>query len=319
MKRPFCLLTLMVALTPGVLSPQSPDANLRLMTFNIRYGSADDGPNSWPNRRKLVGDIIDQHSPDVLAIQEGLAFQLEDLAEVLDGYRKLGQHRDGGLEGEFSGLYVEESRVGVIRWGEFWLSPTPHAQGSKGWDAALPRMAVWADVENRASGDTIRVYGTHFDHQGETARLESARLISRHAEDGPPAVVLGDLNAGERSNPLGVFFQHGFESAFLKLHPASETGTFNGFQDPSGGDRIDHILLGPGLEPRRAEIIGGPVNGVWPSDHFPVVVVIAWATRDTGTEPYERNSSWKSRRVKAGPRWAEISFRSSWMASVPRR
>ena len=117
-----------------------PGQGLTVMTFNIRYGTAEDGPNAWGNRRSLVAEIIRRESPDVLAIQEGLAFQLEDLGDVLKGYRKLGQHREGGSAGEFSGLYVNEARVTVLRWGEFWLSPTPDSVGSRGWDAALPRM-----------------------------------------------------------------------------------------------------------------------------------------------------------------------------------
>jgi endonuclease/exonuclease/phosphatase family metal-dependent hydrolase len=244
------------------------------LTFNIRYGTADDGPNSWPARRALVAEIIARHDPDVLALQEGLAFQLEELGDVLGGYRKLGQHRDGGEEGEFSGLYVKEGRVAVRDWGELWLSESPDSVGSTGWDAALPRMAVWADVEPIGGDGRVRIYGTHFDHRGELARIESARLIARHAEGGPHTVVMGDLNAGEGSEPLAVFFELGFRSAFTRLHPESELGTFNGFRDPSGGDRIDHILLGPGLEPIESEILDGAVGGVWPSDHYPVMAVV---------------------------------------------
>ena len=108
----------------------------------------------------------------------------------------------------------------------------------------------------------IRVYGTHFDHRGEVARLESARLIGRHAEDGPPAVVMGDLNLQEESEPLGVFFDRGYRSAFRVAHPESEVGTFNGFRDASGGRRLDHILLDRRLEPLAAEIFDEQVNGV---------------------------------------------------------
>jgi endonuclease/exonuclease/phosphatase family metal-dependent hydrolase len=260
---------------PGVLATQDAGEGLRLMTFNIRYGTAGDGPNGWANRRALVADIIRRSAPDVLAIQEGLAFQLEELGDVLGDYRKLGQHRDGGLEGEFSGLYVNELRVRVRDWGEFWLSPTPDAVGSRGWDAALARMAVWAEIEYIAGGEPIRVYGTHFDHRGEMARLESARLIARHAEDGPPAVVMGDLNLQEESEPLGVFFDRGYRSAFRVTHPESELGTFNGFRDATGGRRLDHILLDPRLEPLTAEVFDEQVNGVWPSDHFAVSALVA--------------------------------------------
>jgi len=259
----------------GLAWAQEIGPHLDLMTFNIRYGSADDGPNAWPNRKELVGNLIGRHSPDVLALQEGLAFQLDDLAQVLGGYRKLGQHRDGGLEGEFSGLYVTEERVRILDWGELWLSPTPDRIGSVGWDAALPRMAVWADLEMRGSGDTVRVYGTHFDHRGETARLESARLILDHAQGETPTVVMGDLNATEDSAPFQAFAHAGYTSAVPVLHPSDVKGTFNGFQDADGGRRIDHILLSNGLRPVEAEIVGDPVEGVWPSDHFAVAARIS--------------------------------------------
>jgi endonuclease/exonuclease/phosphatase family metal-dependent hydrolase/ketosteroid isomerase-like protein len=281
MRRPIALPAVLLAAFVGALLPvtgalaaQDAGEGLRLTTFNIRYGTAGDGPNAWANRRALVADIIRRSAPDVLAIQEGLAFQLDQLGDVLADYRKLGQHRDGGLEGEFSGLYVNELRVRVRDWGEFWLSPTPDSVGSRGWDAALARMAVWVEIESVDGGEPIRVYGTHFDHRGEVARLESARLIARHAEDGPPAVVMGDLNLQEESEPLGVFFDRGYRSAFRVAHPQSELGTFNGFRDASGGRRLDHILLDPRLEPLAAEIFDEQVNGVWPSDHFAVSALV---------------------------------------------
>ena len=93
MTRSIALLTVLLATfvgalasqdaAPGVLATQDADEGLRLMTFNIRYGTAGDGPNGWSNRRTLVADIIRRSAPDVLAIQEGLAFQLEELGDVL--------------------------------------------------------------------------------------------------------------------------------------------------------------------------------------------------------------------------------------------
>jgi endonuclease/exonuclease/phosphatase family metal-dependent hydrolase len=240
------------------------------MTFNIRYGAADDGENSWPFRRSLVAETIRRASPDVLAIQEALAFQLNDLSQALEGYQKLGQHRDGGLQGEFSGLYVRTDRVRILDWGELWLSLTPDSVGSVGWDAALPRMAVWADLQLVGGSGALRVYGTHFDHRGAQARLESARLLLAHAHEAPPAVFLGDFNADEEAEPILAFVREGYRSAVLKVHPGIDLGTFNGFRDPSGGRRIDHILVDPKLEIRAAAILPAEEEGAWPSDHFPV-------------------------------------------------
>ena len=43
---------------------------LKIMTFNIRYGQADDGDNSWPRRRDLVIARIRAHDPDLIGLQE---------------------------------------------------------------------------------------------------------------------------------------------------------------------------------------------------------------------------------------------------------
>lgn len=269
------LLPLLVLGPASAAAGQTP-GELRLMTFNIRYGTADDGDHSWVNRRDLVSEVIRREAADVVAIQEALDFQLDDLAPALEGYRKLGQHRDGGTGGEFSGLYVREDRLRITDWGEFWLSPTPEVVASTGWDAALHRMAVWVDVAFHGSPQVVRVYGTHFDHRGEIARVESARLIARHATDGGrPTVVLGDLNAPEGSDAVRTFVDLGYRSAVATLHPNETLGTFNGFEDPRGGTRrIDHILVGPGLRAVRADILDDRVQGLFPSDHFPVVAVV---------------------------------------------
>ncbi|MCH7791889.1 MAG: hypothetical protein IID31_06380 [Planctomycetes bacterium] len=37
---------------------------LGVMTFNIRFGTADDGQNSWPNRNQFVFDVIREHDMD---------------------------------------------------------------------------------------------------------------------------------------------------------------------------------------------------------------------------------------------------------------
>jgi len=269
--------TLLFLLAAVACSPvEEPDDGILLMTFNIRYGSADDGPNSWTLRRPLVTDIVRESSPDVLAIQEGLDFQLEDLAGALGGFRKLGQHRDGGLSGEFSGLYVQEGRLEIIGWGELWLSSNPDSAGSVGWDAALPRMAVWADIRLAGGDQVLRVYGTHLDHRGTQARLESSRLLLRHASGGPPAVFMGDFNAPEDSEPIRHFIDQGFRSAVLAHNPETQTGTFNGFEDPTGGRRIDHILVHPDLRIDSGEILEASGATPWPSDHFPVTARVGF-------------------------------------------
>ena len=66
----------------SAVQPASPDADagVRVMSFNIRYGTARDGANAWPNRRELVFDVIRTFEPDILGLQEVLDFQVDELA-----------------------------------------------------------------------------------------------------------------------------------------------------------------------------------------------------------------------------------------------
>ena len=45
------------------------------MTFNIRYGTARDGPDHWDRRRELLVDTIKKFDPDLLGTQETLLEQ----------------------------------------------------------------------------------------------------------------------------------------------------------------------------------------------------------------------------------------------------
>ena len=59
-----------------VLFPETSPGLAGFMTFNIRYGLADDGENHWVRRKELVFDAIADHAADVIGLQESLDFQL---------------------------------------------------------------------------------------------------------------------------------------------------------------------------------------------------------------------------------------------------
>ncbi len=73
------------------------------MTFNIRYGTANDGENSREYRKEHVVETIRDANPSEIANQEALLRQLEYIDTKLPGYNRIGVHRSGNTEGEFSG------------------------------------------------------------------------------------------------------------------------------------------------------------------------------------------------------------------------
>jgi len=56
---------------------------LRLMSFNICYGSANDAENHWKNRREMVFDVLRNHRPDIVGLQEALDFQIAEIRKTL--------------------------------------------------------------------------------------------------------------------------------------------------------------------------------------------------------------------------------------------
>ena len=69
---------------------------LCVMTFNIRYGTANDGENSWDKRQELVYGVLRQHRPDVVGMQEALRFQIDQVRAAVPQYGEIGVGREDG-------------------------------------------------------------------------------------------------------------------------------------------------------------------------------------------------------------------------------
>jgi endonuclease/exonuclease/phosphatase family metal-dependent hydrolase len=282
------LLTTVVPLILITFAAGCRPASMTVMSFNIRYGTADDGVDAWPNRRDLVFETIRAYDPDLLCLQEVLAFQRDELKEALRGYRFVGVGRDDGEEaGEFAPIMFKANRFRLVDAGHFWLSETPQTLGSRGWDAALPRIVTWVRLQLLARPLMhLWVFNTHFDHRGETARLESARLLRRNIEilGGVPIIVAGDFNAAIVSAPYQTLTEDRRDMVRLidprrALGMAEEGGTYHGFRGDRGGARIDWILHNYRFHPVAASIDTTSKDGRYPSDHFPVTATLELTPR----------------------------------------
>ncbi len=279
------LLLLLIASTTVAADPTP----VRVMSFNIRYGTARDGDDHWDKRKQFLADTIAAFDPDLLGTQETLAFQRDYLAEKLTGYEAFGVGRDDGQEkGEMAALLFRKERFEKTGGGHFWLSDKPDTVGSKGWDAALPRIATWVKLTDRTDpkGKPVLFLNTHFDHLGKKARAESAKFIRAwlgEREASCRVVVTGDFNAGEGSDPYTALFADAdgkpspVIDTFRTLHPTrgKEEGTFNGFKATAiTGERIDWIAASRDWNVRLAGIDRTVKDGRVPSDHFPVTAVL---------------------------------------------
>lgn len=263
-----------------VTSSGSGGKELRVMSFNIRYGLAKDGDNSWPKRDSFVADVVRDFDPDLLGIQEAMGFQADFLKQKLPEWKYIGASRDANKDGEQCGIFVRAARFQVLKHGQFWLSENPDLKYSKSWDSSLPRIATWVQLQDKVTERQLLYLNTHFDHRGAEARYQAARVIREFVDKQAKnlsVIVTGDFNCAFESKPYqALLATDRLEDTWLKstAEKPSGEGTFNGFQGKDDGARIDWVLCSPDFSEVKAEIVKTSRDGKYPSDHFPVIAIL---------------------------------------------
>lgn len=259
--------------------------DLKVMTFNIRLNIAVDSLNAWPYRKDMVASQVKYHQVQLLGVQEALHLQMTDLQERLPSFKYTGGGRDDGKEkGEYSAIFYDTVYLKLIRSATSWLSETPSVPGSKGWDAAYPRVVTWGEFRHKKTGKIFYAFNTHFDHMGKIARRESARLLLKMVKEiagNNKAVITGDFNATPQDEPVQVILDEKNPLHFTDSKALSAsghygpTGTFTGFAGKERDDEpIDYIFLKGKWEVKDHAAISQSWRGRFASDHFSVIATL---------------------------------------------
>lgn len=267
--------------------PTTDDLTVDVLSFNIRYGTADDGPNSWPHRKRLVYAVLRRQDSDFVGLQEALRLQIDGIRESLPAYDEVGAGRDDGREaGEYAAILYRRDRWYASESGTSWLSDTPEVPGSMTWGNEITRIVTWARFVEKATGRAVWLFNTHFDHVSQPSREKSAEMLAslianRKTQD--PVIVTGDFNAGEHNAAILYLKNAGRRSpvtlvdTFRVRHPDTKmAGTGGGFEGHRAGPKIDYVFVEPGVHVLRAGIIHDNEAGRYPSDHFPVYAEVAF-------------------------------------------
>jgi endonuclease/exonuclease/phosphatase family metal-dependent hydrolase len=272
---------MMILLLGAFLVAQArAQVQVRVMSYNMRYDNPDDGDNRWEIRRETLTNLLRYHAPDFIGAQELLDHQLAYVLSRLPGYAKTGVARtDGKTKGEYACIIYNSKAFRLIEEHTFWLSPYPDSVGLRGWDAALERICSYGLFEDRKSHRRFWVLNTHFDHMGQTARLESAKLIWKKIQAlnkgrNLPYVLTGDLNSQPDEAPaqyLAAQLQNAREVSELVYGGIDTWENFNFKEQPKGC--IDYIFLSrsPAIKVTKFATLTDSYNGKYPSDHLPVV------------------------------------------------
>ena len=251
-----------------------------VITYNIKYDDNSNGENSWNVRKAAILELITTFSPDIIGTQEGLIHQVEFLDSEMNDYRYVGVGRDdGNRKGEYCAIFFNVKKYKLLKNSTFWLSERPN-EVSIGWDAALERICTYALLETINGGNKIWVFNTHFDHVGNIARQESARLLLEKIKmlniQEEPVLVMGDFNALEKSKVIDILRQ-GLNDTMLDtdIEHKGPVGTFNNFlNNQEIIKRIDYIFSKRFQTISHQHVDKKLDNGNHISDHLPVFVKV---------------------------------------------
>ncbi|MDZ7263164.1 MAG: endonuclease/exonuclease/phosphatase family protein [candidate division KSB1 bacterium] len=278
-----------------VCSDSGKRDDLKVMTFNIRYGTAEDGANSWEFRKTALLKLIQVYQPDILGTQEALEFQIAAIRAACPQYGVFGIGRYQGIElpdrphesldGESCRIFYDSTKFLLLQQGTFWHSDTPEIAGSMNWGNTLPRITTWGILQSRKTSQQWVVMNTHY-HWDEPYVTNATKLIlQRQATIAGklPTILMGDFNLSPAATSHDLLCgQTKWDSLTgpfrdtWRARKKSEThaGTYHGFKGDSSGDRIDWILVTNEVGIKDIRILHDRWEGHYPSDHFPVLAVL---------------------------------------------
>ena len=250
---------------------------VKVMSFNIRYGKANDGENSWENRKTAVIAMLDAVKPDIVGMQEVLPFQQEYVVEQCPRFEAYGIGRNDGVEGERMTVIYNKEVLAMEEHGTWWLSETPD-EPSTGWDARYPRTATWVLMKDLRNGKEFYLVDTHLDHVGVMARRNGlAMVMDKIKEMNPeiPLVLMGDFNV-EPGDPCLDDVERLMNNARKVAKKSDATFSFNGYK-PEPQKEIDYIYFNGFKGALDFRVVTEQYdNKPFISDHYPIVSTLVY-------------------------------------------
>ena len=253
------------------VSKKADSDEITVMSFNIHgFTTADRKEKSYYTRAPLMIKLIKENEPDIINFQETGNFEELFFKAHLLGYTFI--NSKSGLVTAF-----RNDRFSLLEYGKFWLSDTPDVE-SFGWDAACIRTALYSYILDNKTNKTYTITNTHLDHVGEQARINGIKLILEKMESlsSGTMILCGDMNdfvGGEM-----------YEEATKTLNDAQLVAkdtylgpgaTYHSYGRILKNARIDYFFLTPDIEINSYIVIDRTFDGIYPSDHFPILMKIA--------------------------------------------
>ena len=263
------------------------ETRLRVMTWNIwwRFGP-------WQERSRAIAATLAEADADIIALQEVWDDRTENFAAKLAD--QLGYHHVHAPGATLSGVTMGNAILS--RW-PIVAHDIAALYGLE--DANESRVAVYAEIDGPRG--KIPVFSTHLNwmqHHSHVRQKQVADLTQFFAtmpKQRFPPILCGDFNADPHSDEIRMLTGQTtcpvenlvFQDAWAFCHPHEKGFTWDNRNPYVAVDfepdrRLDYIL--PGWPRGRGaghvvecRIVGdGPVEGIWPSDHYALVAELRY-------------------------------------------
>ena len=258
------------------------EATLRIATFNVRT-PGDRSPNNWRERIPRIRAVLENYQLDIIGVQELVPSQKDALLENDSPYIAVGVGREPDKKGEHCCIFYRKDRFDCLENGTFWLSETPDVPGSRSWHSACRRICTWAKLQDKMTGKLFYHFNTHLDHISDTARRNGAALILSRIEamrGELPCILTGDMNGKPSSATVIAILEKMKDAKTLSKTPhEGPEQTFHAYKyNPENSSKppIDFIFVLGEVQVLRHVTISDHNGKEYPSDHFPVMVEIAF-------------------------------------------
>jgi endonuclease/exonuclease/phosphatase family metal-dependent hydrolase len=237
---------------------------LRVMQWNIHKTKGQDG-RCDPNR---IATVIAAQNPHVVSLNE-VNFFSGECAYTFDMGAKLEQ-----LVEQKTGVtwYRQYVNVGGNGYGNVLLSrirPVSDSSCLFSYERGMAQMTV------PVNGRYVQVFSTHLASESASWRLvQIKQAVAELYNFTQPRIVMGDFNMWANTTEYKVIVPL-YQDAWLAAKSAGTASAYNGTGNTRGGSRIDYVFNSTvsTLSLQSVKVPDSRVNGVFPSDHDPIVAV----------------------------------------------
>lgn len=249
---------------------------IRVMSANLRcFNPQDIGKKSWFYRADLILKNIETEVPSIIGFQEATKWQYNYFCKSLPDYDSVITYRDNSPSSEGCPIFYSTTLYNLIDKGSFWLSETPEEM-SKDWDAKCYRICSYVILEEKSSGQQFVVFNTHLDHVSDVARINGIGVVLDKIQQfgGLPSMIMGDFNAEEDSETYRSATENFLDAKYQAKEAVGLHGaTYQNWGESLDRNPIDYFMISKtGFAVEQYKVVDTTYAGVYPSDHFPILV-----------------------------------------------